>query len=100
MQHNKVGMKDNNTMDAAKEKASRLLEGEVVSTKMEKTIVVRVTRTFMHPVVKKTVKKMKKYKAHDVDGLAKEGDWVEIAECKPLSKTKHMVLNRVMRRAS
>ena len=76
-----------------------MMEGEVVSCKMDKTIVVRVSRLFKHPVMGKTVKSYKKYKAHDENGVAQLGDWVEIAMCRPLSKTKHMMLHRIVRKA-
>jgi small subunit ribosomal protein S17 len=76
---------------------SLVLEGEVISDKMQKTVVVKVFRTLKHPTLGKTVRLFKKYKAHDESESSKCGDWVEIAECRPLSKTKHMVLNRVIR---
>jgi len=78
----------------------RILEGIVVSDKMQKTVVVEVTRTVKHAHFGKIVKSAKKYKAHDEKEVAVEGDWVEIVECRPLSKTKHMVLSRVIRSAS
>lgn len=74
----------------------KLYQGEVVSDKMEKTIVVAVTRTFQHPVVGKVIRRAKKYKVHDEKNVAKIGDIVEIIECRPLSKTKHMMLSRVI----
>ena len=75
---------------------SRVLVGEVVSDKMEKTIVVKVERTFKHPQYGKVIRRSKKYKVHDEENVAKIGDKVEIAECRPLSKTKHMALSRVI----
>ena len=66
----------------------RILEGEVVSDKGDKTIVVKVERTFLHPVLKKTVRRSKKYHAHDANDEYKEGDTVLIEECRPLAKTK------------
>jgi len=78
----------------------RLYEGEVVSDKMHKTIVVKVYRTFKHSLIGKTMRVFKKYKAHDEENSAKIGDWVEISECRPLSKTKHTVLSRVVRKVS
>jgi small subunit ribosomal protein S17 len=78
-------------------KTSRVLTGEVVSDKMQKTVVVKVTRRFQHPLIGKTIQTSKNYKVHDENRLAKVGDWVEISECRPLSKTKHMVLTRVLR---
>lgn len=76
------------------------LEGIVVSDKMDKTIVVEVTRVFRHPVLGKTIRRRKKYQAHDETGQAKMGDRVKIAECRPLSKCKHMVLTGVVESAA
>lgn len=78
----------------------RVLSGLVVSGKMQKTIVVKVTRRFKHPMLGKTIQRAKKYKVHDEQGLAKVGDMVEIFESRPLSKTKHMMLGKVLRKAS
>ncbi len=80
-------------------KSSRGLEGEVVSDKMHKTVVVKVVRTLKHPLVGKVIRKSKNYKVHDEEEVAKVGDFVEIAECRPLSKTKHMILKKVIRKA-
>lgn len=66
----------------------RVMEGVVVSAKQEKTAVVRVERTYTHPLYKKIVRRSKKYHAHDETGAAKEGDTVTIRECPPRSKTK------------
>jgi small subunit ribosomal protein S17 len=76
----------------------RRLEGVVVSDKMQKTVVVQVTRTFRHPLYKKVVKKHKKFKAHDELG-AKVGDVVRIVESRPISKTKHWVVETILKRA-
>ncbi len=76
----------------------RRLEGVVVSDKMQKTVVVQVTRTFRHPLYKKVVKKHKKFKAHDELG-AKVGDVVRIVESRPISKTKHWVVEAILKRA-
>jgi small subunit ribosomal protein S17 len=76
---------------------SRALEGVVVSDSMDKTIVVLVARTYKHSLLGKIVRSVKKYKAHDEKNTAKCGDTVEIVESRPLSKTKHMVLSRVLR---
>jgi small subunit ribosomal protein S17 len=82
-------------VNSAKSK-NKVLVGEVVSDKMDKTITVKVTRSFAHPLYGKTIRQFKKYKAHDEAQVAKIGDVVEIMECRPLSKTKHMTLNRVI----
>jgi small subunit ribosomal protein S17 len=66
----------------------RIMEGTVVSNKMDKTAVVRVERTFLHPLFKKTVRQSKKYHAHDEKNAAQVGQLVEIQECPPRSKLK------------
>ncbi len=66
----------------------KVYSGQVVSDKMEKTVVVAVTRTFQHPVYKKTIKKITKFKAHDEENKCKVGDIVKIIESRPLSKDK------------
>lgn len=81
------------------ENQSRVLTGVVLSNKMDKTVVVEVTRTVKHPLYGKIVKKFKKYNAHDADNACSIGDVVEIAECRPLSKTKHMTLSRIVTKA-
>ena len=70
----------------------RILQGVVVSDKNDKTIVVNVERRFTHPVMKKTIRRTKKYHAHDAANSAKEGDIVRIQECKPMSKNKTWAL--------
>jgi small subunit ribosomal protein S17 len=66
----------------------RVLQGTVVSDKADKTIVVRVDRRVMHPIYGKTVKRSKKYMAHDPENRFKVGDIVKIRECRPLSARK------------
>jgi len=66
----------------------RVLEGKVVSDKMDKTITVLVERRFMHPKYKKYIKKSTKYAAHDENNAVKAGDTVQIIECAPISKRK------------
>ena len=66
----------------------RILQGGVVSDANDKTIVVRVERRFTHPLYKKTVRRSKKYHAHDEANAAKLGDKVRIQECPPISKNK------------
>jgi small subunit ribosomal protein S17 len=60
----------------------------VVSDKGDKTVIVRVERTFLHPVLKKTVRRSKKYHAHDETNLYKTGEIARIVECAPKSKLK------------
>ena len=66
----------------------RILQGVVVSDKNDKTVVVKVERRFTHPLLKKTVRRSKKYKAHDAENQRKVGDLVQIQETKPISKDK------------
>ena len=70
----------------------RVLQGTVVSDANEKTVVVRVERRFTHPVLKKTVRRSKKYHAHDEGNVAKVGDIVWIEETAPISKNKRWTL--------
>ena len=74
--------------------------GQVVSTKMAKTIVVEVSRRVPHPLYKRIVNKRKKFYAHDEKGSAKMGDIVRIIECRPLSRLKRWQLEEVIRRAA
>ena len=74
--------------------------GEVVSTKMTKTIVVEVSRRVPHPLYKRIIGKRKKFYAHDEERTAKLGDVVRIVECRPLSKLKRWKLAEVIRRAA
>lgn len=66
----------------------RILQGTVTSTANTQTVTVLVERRFTHPVLKKTVRKSKKYRAHDALETFKVGDTVRIQECAPISKTK------------
>ena len=66
----------------------RVLQGVVVSDKMDKTVVVQVERRVMHPVYKKFIRRSKKYSAHDETNAHKVGDTVRIEECRPISKSK------------
>ncbi|MDG2032912.1 MAG: 30S ribosomal protein S17 [Rhodospirillales bacterium] len=66
----------------------RIMQGVVVSDKMDKTVVVNVERKFPHPLYKKYIKRSKRYHAHDENNTHKVGDTVSIQECRPLSKTK------------
>jgi small subunit ribosomal protein S17 len=88
----------------AEEQAKRGIKnekvGQVVSTKMQKTIVVEVSRRVPHPLYKRIIGKRKKFYAHDEEGSAKTGDVVRIVECRPLSKLKRWKLAEVIRRAA
>lgn len=86
-------VKEKNTQARQK----RAVSGVVVSAAMDKTIVVKVERKFKHATIGKIVRTFKKYKAHDEANEAKAGDVVEIVESRPLSRTKHMQLQRVIK---
>ena len=74
----------------------RMLHGTVVSDKLDKTVVVLVERRFTHPVLKKTVRRSKKYHAHDEGNAFHTGEQVRIQECAPISKLKTWtVLDRI-----
>ncbi|ALV29317.1 30S ribosomal protein S17 [Pannonibacter sp. Q-1] len=66
----------------------RILQGTVVSNANDKTVTVKVERRFTHPLLKKTVRRSKKYRAHDEANKYQVGDTVQIEECAPISKTK------------
>ena len=66
----------------------RILQGTVTSDKNDQTVTVLVERRFIHPLLKKTVRKSKKYRAHDAENQFKTGDRVRIQECAPMSRTK------------
>lgn len=70
----------------------RILQGVVVSDKSDKTVVVKVERRYAHPVLQKTIRQTKKYKAHDENNQFKIGDTVSIEESKPISKDKCWVV--------
>ena len=77
----------------------RTLIGRVVSDKMDKTVVVAVTRQFPHPLYKKIIKSTKKYKAHDEENTCGVGDTVRIAETRPLSKDKRWRVQTILEKA-
>lgn len=66
----------------------RIMQGTVVSDKTDKTVVVNIERKYTHPMLKKTVRRSKRYQAHDEANKYKDGDLVIIQECPPRSKTK------------
>lgn len=73
--------------------------GYVVSDKMDKTVVVEVTRQFPHPLYKKIIKRTKKYKAHDEENACGVGDLVRITETRPLSKDKRWRVQAILEKA-
>lgn len=70
----------------------KIYTGKVISNKMDKTVVVAVTRLFQHPKYKKTVKRVTKFKAHDENNKYQVGDTVKIIETRPLSKEKRWIV--------
>ena len=74
--------------------------GQVVSAKMQKTIVVEVSRRVPHPLYKRIIGKRKKFYAHDEQGTAKPGDVVRIMESRPLSKLKRWTLVEIIEKAT
>lgn len=74
----------------------KIYTGEVISNKMDKTVVVAVKRLTQHPVYKKTIRKVTKFKAHDEENRAKVGDKVSIVESRPLSKDKRWRVLKVI----
>lgn len=76
--------------------ADKIYTAKVVSDKMDKTVVVAVTRLFQHAVYKKTVKKVSRFKAHDENNECKIGDTVKIIETRPLSKDKRWKVMEIL----
>jgi small subunit ribosomal protein S17 len=87
-------------MTEAKKSLQRTLVGRVVSTKMDKTVTVLVERKVKHPVYGKYVVRSTKFHAHDEANALNEGDLVEIAETRPISKTKSWKVTRVVTAAT
>jgi small subunit ribosomal protein S17 len=86
-------------MNAEKKSLTRTLVGRVVSNKMDKTVTVLVERRVKHPLYGKYIVKSNKYHAHDETNALNEGDIVEIAESRPLSRTKSWAVTRVVETA-
>ena len=77
----------------------RTLQGRVLSNKMDKSITVAIERKVKHPLYGKFIKRTTKIHAHDEQNQCKEGDFVSIRECRPLSKTKSWTLVEVVSKA-
>jgi small subunit ribosomal protein S17 len=84
-------------INQSEKKGKKPIVGEVVSDKMDKTIVIKVQRTYKEPFLHKVMKSFKKYKVHDEKEQASIGDIVEVFEGHPLSKTKFLYLSRVVK---
>jgi small subunit ribosomal protein S17 len=78
---------------------TRTLVGRVVSDRMQKTVTVLVERRVRHPMMGKTVTRSKKYHAHVEEGGIAQGDLVEIAECRPISRTKSWKVTRLIEKS-
>jgi small subunit ribosomal protein S17 len=78
----------------------RILQGVVVSDKMDKTVVVAVDRRVTHPLYEKVITRTTKVHVHDAEERCKEGDKVLIQETRPISKTKSWVLLNILEQAS
>ncbi|MCL6619442.1 30S ribosomal protein S17 [Thermomonas hydrothermalis] len=76
------------------------VEGRVISNKMDKTVTVLVERQVKHPLYGKYIRRSTKLHAHDADNACNEGDFVRIAECAPLSKTKNWRVVEIITRAA
>ncbi|MCP4750240.1 MAG: 30S ribosomal protein S17 [Proteobacteria bacterium] len=81
------------------QRQKKVLQGVIVSDKMQKTAVALVERTVQHPLYKRTVKKSKKYKIHDEQNVCRIGDRVRLIECRPISKDKCWRLLDVVQKA-
>ena len=86
-------------MEAKVKKEKQVLQGVVVSDKMEKTIVIEIVMRKLHPLYKKYLTRSKKVKAHDETNDAKVGDTVRVAESRPLSRDKRWRLIEIVERA-
>jgi small subunit ribosomal protein S17 len=78
----------------------KIYTGNVISNKMDKTVVVAVTRLTQHPIYKKTIKKIAKFKAHDEENKCNKGDIVSIIESRPVSRDKRWKVMDVVRRGN
>jgi small subunit ribosomal protein S17 len=81
-------------------KTARVLVGKVVSSKMHKTVVVKVERMVPHPLYGKFIRRSSKVLAHDADGSCGEGDTVQVQSTRPMSKRKSWVVERILAKAS
>ena len=79
------------------DRRKQILVGEVISDKMDKTVVVQVTRRITHPVYGKILKRFKKYNSHVASVVPKVGDVVKISSVRPISKTKRWQVSEIVR---
>ena len=90
-------MTETDTTDSARNSRRKVREGLVVSSKMDKTVVVKISRRVAHPLYKKIITKFNKFQTHDEKNEAQVGDLVEIMETRPISKTKRWRLVRIVK---
>jgi small subunit ribosomal protein S17 len=88
------------TSSSDERKQRKVRTGVVVSNKMDKTVVVEVSRTMIHPVYKKFIRRRKRFMAHDEENRCRIGDEVMIVETKPLSRNKHWRVRKIIREAA
>lgn len=88
------------TSSSEKTKQRKVRTGVVISNKMDKTVVVEVSRTVMHPVYKKFVRRRKRFMAHDERNVCRIGDEVMIVETRPLSRYKNWRVRKVVKEAA
>lgn len=81
-------------------KIRRVVDGRVISDKMDKSIIILVERRVKHPVYGKFINRSTKLHAHDENNECNEGDFVQIEECRPLSKTKSWRLVKVLEKVT
>jgi small subunit ribosomal protein S17 len=93
-------MSEATTDNAVANRHRRTLAGVVVSDKMDKTVVVQVTRRYRHPRYRKYIQERLRYKAHDEQNTAKVGDKVRIVETRPLSAQKRWALQAIVEKAT
>jgi small subunit ribosomal protein S17 len=88
------------TSSSEERQQRKMRTGVVVSDKMDKTVVVEVTRTVLHPVYKKYIRRRKRFMAHDEDNRCKIGDEVMIVESRPLSRHKNWRVRKILKEAA
>jgi small subunit ribosomal protein S17 len=81
-------------------KQAKVRTGVVISNKMDKTVVVEVSRTIIHPVYKKFIRRRKRFMAHDEENRCRVGDEVMIVETRPMSRHKHWRVRKIVREAA
>ncbi|QJC38605.1 30S ribosomal protein S17 [Enterobacteriaceae endosymbiont of Donacia fulgens] len=81
------------------QKKIKILKGKVISNKMQKSIIVSINRLIKHPIYGKYVNRTTKLHVHDEKNICNIGDFVEIKECRPLSKTKSWILVNIIKKS-